>query len=181
MEQVEITYAGVIGRYDTRILTFAVLQGLLANMVEGEVNFVNVADIAEERGITTKETKKPAAVDFLNLITVSTGTPRRADCLGHGPGPQPQPRLVTVYGQDIDIEPAPHMAFLRYDDVPGMIGKIGTKLGELGINVSQVSVGRALPGRPAVMGLALDGPISEQQLAEIVAAGSLLDAKHVRL
>ena len=76
-ETVEITYEGVIGRYDTRILTLGVLQGMLAGKVEGEVNMVNVAGIAEERGITVKEVKKPAAVDFLNVITVRGARRRR--------------------------------------------------------------------------------------------------------
>ncbi len=57
-------------------------------------------------------------------------------------GPKHRPRLVKVYRQDVDIEPAPHMVFLRYADVPGMIGKIGTKVGEFGINIGQMGVGR---------------------------------------
>ena len=64
--------------------------------------------------------------------------------------------------------------------MPGTFGKIGTKLGEFGINISQVSVGTP-PGEPGVMGLALDAPISDEQLAEIVADAGLLDARHVRL
>jgi len=182
VEKVEITYAGVIGRYDTRILTFAVLQGLLANMVEGSVNFVNVADIAEERGITTKETKKPAAVDFLNLITVTTWDARGELAVsGTALGPNHKPRLVKVFRQDIDIEPAPHMAFLRYDDVPGMIGKIGTKLGELGINIAQMSVGRTVVDKQAVMGLTLDSALTVEMLADLIKSCGLHDGKRVRL
>ena len=67
-------------------------------------------------------------------------------------GPKHQPRLVKVYRQDVDLEPAEHMVFLRYDDVPGMIGKIGTKMGALGINIAQMSVGRTVVERKAVMG-----------------------------
>ncbi len=116
VDAVDITYEGVIGRYDTRILTLGVLQGMLAGKVEGEVNFVNVAGIAEERGISAKEIKKPAAVDFLNVITVSArDAGGELDVAGTTLGPAHRPRFVGIYGHDIDIEPVPNMVFLRAD------------------------------------------------------------------
>jgi D-3-phosphoglycerate dehydrogenase len=182
IDAIEVTYEGVIGRYDTRILTRGVLQGMLADKVEDEVNFVNVMGIAEERGITVKETKQPAAVDFLNLITLTT-------CDGQGElsvsgtalGPKHQPRFVKVYRQDVDIVPAPFMVFLRYDDVPGMIGKIGTKMGEFDINIAQMSVGRTVVDHKAVMGLTVDTPMSQEMLEELVSACGLHDGKRVAL
>ena len=145
VDTLEITYEGVISRYDTRILALSVLSGLLSNVVEGGVNFVNVTAIAEERGIVVKENRKPAAVDFLNLITVTARDHEgELSVSGTTLGPKHKPRLVKLYRQAIDIEPAEHMVFLRYDDVPGMIGKIGTTMGVLGINIAQMSVGRTL-------------------------------------
>ncbi len=178
----EITYEGVISRYDTRILTLSVLSGLLANVVEGEVNFVNVTSIAEERGIVVKENHQPAVIDFLNLITVTTRD-RQGELSVSGTtlGPKHKPRLVQVYRQDVDIEPAEHMAFLRYEDVPGMIGKIGTKMGLLGINIAQMSVGRTVVERKAVMGLTLDSPISEEDLKSLIADAGLHGGKRVEL
>jgi D-3-phosphoglycerate dehydrogenase len=159
-----------------------VLQGILADRVDGPVNFVNVQSIAEERGITAKESKQPAAVDFLNLITVTTHDARgELSVSGTTLGPKHRPRLVKVYRQDVDIEPAPHMAFLRYADVPGMIGKIGTKMGEFGINIGQMGVGREVQDAKAVMGLTLDEPISQEQLRELVEACGLADGKRVEL
>ena len=139
----EVAYGGGIARYDTRILTLGVLQGVLADKVDGPVTFANVQAIAEERGITAKETRQPAAVDFLNLITVTTRDDGdEVSVSGTTLGPRHRPRLVKVYRQDVDLEPAEHMVFLRYDDVPGMIGKIGTTMGEFGINIAQMSVGQ---------------------------------------
>src|SRR5665647_1801297 len=169
----EIGYGGGIARYDTRILTLGVLQGVLADKVDGPVNFVNVQSIAEERGISAKETKQPAAVDFLNLITVTTYDAQgELSVSGTTLGPKHRPRFVKVYRQDVDIEPAPHMVFLRYADVPGMIGKIGTKMGEFRINIGQMGVGREVKDQKAVMGLTLDEPITAEQLAELVASCS---------
>jgi len=178
----EIGYGGGIARYDTRILTLGVLQGVLADKVDGPVNFVNVQNIAEERGITAKETKQPAAVDFLNLITVTTRDSQgELSVSGTTLGPKHRPRLVKVYRQDLDIEPAPHMVFLRYADVPGMIGKIGTKVGEFGINIGQMSVGREVKDQKAVMGLTVDDALSAEQLDALVTSCGLTDGKRVEL
>jgi len=178
----EIGYGGGIARYDTRILTLGVLQGVLADKVDGPVNFVNVQNIAEERGITAKESKQPAAVDFLNLITVTTHDAQgELSVSGTTLGPKHRPRLVKVYRQDVDIEPAPHMVFLRYADVPGMIGRIGTKVGEFGINIGQMGVGREVKDQQAVMGLTIDEPITPEQLEDLVASCGLHDGKRVAL
>jgi D-3-phosphoglycerate dehydrogenase / 2-oxoglutarate reductase len=177
-----VTYEGVIGRYDTQILTLGVLQGVLADHVEGEVNLVNAKGIAEERGIKAKEVKKPAAVDFLNLITVTSRCGEELRVAGTTLGPRHRPRIVSVYGRDMDIEPVAHMVFVRAKaQVPGTFGKLGAKMGEFGINISQVSVGTSLPGQPEVMGLAIDAPITDAQLAQIVEAAGLLDARRVEL
>ncbi len=182
VESFEITYGGGIARYDTRILTLAVLEGVLSDKVEGPVNFVNVQAIAEERGISAKESKQPAAVDYLNLITVTTYDARgELTVSGTTLGPRHRPRFVRVFRQELDIEPARNMVFLQYRDIPGMIGKIGTKMGQFGINIGQMSVGREVRDQMAVMGLTLDDPLSEDQLAELVEGCGLGDGKRVKL
>ena len=178
----EVAYGGGIARYDTRILTLGVLQGVLADKVDGPVTFANVQAIAEERGITVKETRQPAAVDFLNLITVTTRDGEGELAVsGTTLGPRHRPRLVKAYRQDLDLEPSPLMLFLRYSDVPGMIGKIGTKIGEYGVNIGQMSVGREAVGQKAVMVLTLDQALSIDQVQDLVRATSLHDGKLVRL
>jgi D-3-phosphoglycerate dehydrogenase / 2-oxoglutarate reductase len=183
VDSCEVTFAGVIGRYDTRILSLSVLQGMLADWVEGDVTFVNVATIAEERGLVVREVKRPVAVDFLNQITVSTRQ-NGEDLIVAGTtlGPRHRPRIVSVYGHDVDIEPTEHMLFVRAKaQIPGTFGKIGGKMGEFGINISQVSVGTSQPGQPEVMGLTVDAPVSDEQVAQIVEAAGLLDARRVTL
>ena len=182
LEAVEITYEGVIGRYDTRILTLGVLQGMLAGKVE-DVNFVNVAGIAEERGLSAHEIKEPAAKDYLNVIRVKArDAGEELEVAGTTIGPGHRPRFVGIYGHSIDIEPVEHMVFLRATaQVPGTFGRIGTKMGEFDINISQVTVAPSKPGEPEVMGLAVSDPLSDAQLAEVIAAAGLLDAKRVTL
>ena len=160
VEDLEITYEGNVARYDTRILTVAVLEGVLRNTVEDEVNFVSAAPMAEERGISYREEKKPVVTDFLNLVTVTAYGGAELIVAGTTLGPRHRPRFVTVYGLDLDIEPVEHMIFVRAQSpAPGTFGTIGTLLGGFGVNVSQVSVAKAGEGEPDVMGLALDAPV----------------------
>ncbi|NLG65106.1 MAG: phosphoglycerate dehydrogenase [Actinobacteria bacterium] len=181
-ESFDVEFEGAIARHDTRVLSMAVLQGALADRVEGEISIVNVANIAEERGLTVRETKQPAAVDYLNLVTVTAQDGEAVTVAGTALGVKHKPRIVQVWAQDVDLVPCRNMLFVRAKaQVPGTFGKIGAKMGEFGININQVSVGEAGDAAHEVMGLALDAPISAEQVAEVVEAAGLVDARRVIL
>ena len=179
---VEISYGGSFAFFDTRILTLGVLGGVLADEVDGPVNYVNVQSIADERGTAAHEAKQSDLPDFPRLITVSTRGPQGlVSVSGTSLGPENKPRLVRVFGEDIDIDPAPHMLFLRYVDAPGVGGAVGTMLGEWGINIRHMSVGRGTAQREAVMALTLDEPLDADQLDQLVARCGLAFGKGVEL
>jgi D-3-phosphoglycerate dehydrogenase len=79
-----------------------------------------------------------------------------------------QPRLVEVMGFDMDIVPEKHMLFIRNEDVPGMIGKLGTVLGEHGINIGNMAVGRGEPGSRAAMAVTVDEPVPGEVLEALL-------------
>jgi D-3-phosphoglycerate dehydrogenase len=83
-------------------------------------------------------------------------------------GPRMQPRLVEVMGFDMDIVPEKHMLFIRNEDVPGMIGKLGTILGEHAINIGNMAVGRGEPGSRAAMAVTVDEPAPEEVLQALL-------------
>lgn len=168
LEKFDITYQGALAEYDTKILTVAMFKGALEGRVEDTVNYVNAESIAEERGIKVTESRRRQAQDFTNLITVVSEDRRGPLTVGGTTiGPKHRPRFVQIYRHDIDIEPAQYMAFFRYDDVPGMIGKVGTLLGSNHINIANMNVGRVKRGGKAVMSVTLDKPIPEEVLEEI--------------
>jgi D-3-phosphoglycerate dehydrogenase len=182
LEELDVEYEGAVARHDTQVLNMAVLQGVLADRVEGEVNFVNVAGIAEERGLKIRETKEPVAADYLNLVTVRAHNSSELVVSGTALGVRHRPRIVRLYGHDLDIDPAANMVFLRAKgQVPGTFGRIGSVIGRFGINISQVSVSGVTPAGHEVMGLALDAPISAEQVAELVREADLYDARRVQL
>jgi len=182
VDALEISYGGSFAYFDTRILTLGVLGGVLADQVEGRVNYVNVQSIAEARGVSAHETKQSDLPDFPRLITVSTRGPQGlVSVSGTSLGPEHKSRLVRVFGEDIDIDLAPHMLFLRYVDAPGVGGAVGTMFGEWGINIRHMSVGRGTIEPEAVMALTLDEPLDADQLDQLVARCSLAFGKGVEL
>ena len=160
LSKVTVHYEGELAEHDTRLLTLAVTKGLVEGTVDEAVNLVNAATIAASRGLQVSEAKDRRSPDYTNLITL-TSTDRQGGLTAGGTvfGPKNRPRLVKIYRHAIDIEPSPHMVFLRYEDVPGMIGKLGTIIGRHGVNIAFMNVGRKKVEGKAVMGLALDDPL----------------------
>jgi len=168
LEKFDVKFQGALAEYDTKILTVAIFKGMLEGRVEDTVNYVNAESIAEERGTRVTETRSRQALDFTNLITIESEDRRGPLTVGGTTiGPKHRPRFVQIYRHDIDIEPAEYMAFFRYDDVPGMIGKVGTILGSKKINIANMNVGRKKRGGKAVMGVTLDKPIPPEVLDDI--------------
>ena len=182
VDAVEITYGGSVAYFDTRLLTTGVLGGVLADRADTPVNFVNAEGIAEQLGVRAVETRESGIPDFPRLITVAVaGSGGAMSVSGTSLGSEHKQRLVRVFGEDVDIEPAAHMAFLRYVDAPGIGGKVGTLLGEWGVNIGHMSVGRGKLGDEAVMALTLDESLSEAQTAALVERCGLAYARAVEL
>jgi D-3-phosphoglycerate dehydrogenase len=187
VDRVEIEYLGRIAERDTRLLSIAVLNGLLHGHTEEAVNYVNAPSIAEERGIQIAETKETVARDFTDLvrITVVSGG-ERVRVVGTNLGRRDRPHLLEAWGQRFNVQLDPHIALFRYDDVPGMIGRVGTIFGERGINISSAAVGR-LPGDEAqgdgiaVMIVTTDAPVPAAVVDEIVASDGFRDGRTVAL
>ena len=182
VDAVEITYGGSVAYFDTRLLTAGILGGVLADRAGVPVNFVNAEGIAAELGVSVSETRESGIPDFPRLITVAVaGSGGAMSVSATSLGSEHKQRLVRVFGEDVDIEPAPHMAFLRYVDAPGIGGKVGTLLGEWGVNIGHLSVGRGKLGDEAVMALTLDESLTGRQTADLVARCGLEYARAVEL
>jgi len=151
--RITLEYFGEIAEHDTRLLTVAALNGAFRGRVDQPVNYVNAPLVAAERGIEVVEQRNRSARDFTNLIAVSAGDLRVA---GTTIGRDDRQWLVSVLGFDIEIELAPRMVVLRYDDVPGVIGRVGTLLGEAGVNIANMAVSRNREAGKALMILSLD-------------------------
>ena len=170
IRSIECGYQGRIAEGEVGVLTLAILRGALAGVVHEPVSFVNAPVIARERGVRVSETKSSVSSDYVNLVSVRAQTESgEVSVAGTLVGRDAQ-RVLRVNGYDIEMAPARHMVFLAYEDRPGVIGTVGTILGEAGVNIATMDVGRPSRGGTALMGLTLDHPVSPETLDRVVAA-----------
>jgi D-3-phosphoglycerate dehydrogenase len=122
------------------------------------VSYVNAPTLADEKGLAVHESKTSSTQDFVNLITLRGGGRSLAGTLY---GLQAKPRIVQVDEHQVDVPPADHMLVIQNDDSPGVIGYVGTVLGEAGVNIADMDVGRSPDGEAALMVLALSTEVPE--------------------
>ena len=171
-DRLELAYYGALSGYDTRLLTVAALNGAFQGRSDQPVNYVNAPLIAAERGVEVVEERRRASRDFTNLIRVSlraNGDELRV--AGTTIGREHRRWLVSALGFELEMELAPLMAFFRYDDVPGVIGKVGTLFGEAGLNIANMAVSRTRRGDKALMALSLDSEAPAELVENLRAAG----------
>ncbi len=189
VERIEAAFLGRIAEFDTRLLTLAVIQGALQGRTEEQVNLVNAPTMAHQRGIVVEEKAVSEAEDFNELIrvTVLAGDERVA-VAGTGIGPSQVPHLVEVQGRRLTIELEPYVTVFRYQDLPGMIGLVGTIFGQHGINISSAAVGHTPDGHGdgedgplAAMVVTTDAAVSGAVVDEIVASEGFVNGWSVDL
>jgi D-3-phosphoglycerate dehydrogenase / 2-oxoglutarate reductase len=187
VERIEAAFLGRIADFDTRLLGLAVIVGALEGRTEEQVNLVNAPTMAHQRGIIFEEKAISEAQDFNELIrvTVVAGGERVA-VAGTGIGPNRVPHLVEVQGRRLTIELEPFVTVFRYEDLPGMIGRVGTIFGAHGINISSAAVGHTPDGdgedkRLAAMVVTTDARVPQDVVEEIVASDGFVDGWSVDL
>jgi D-3-phosphoglycerate dehydrogenase len=190
VDRIEVEYFGRIAERDTRLLTLAALQGVLAGHCEEEVNLVNAASLADERGIGVSERSESVARDFTDLVRIAiVSGSERYRVVGTTLGRRNRPHLLEAWGQrfNLQLDEGAHLALFRYSDLPGMMGRVGTVLGQHGVNISSAAVGREPPGADgrgsdvAVMVVTTDSPVPRDVVAEIVRSDGFLAGRAVSL
>jgi D-3-phosphoglycerate dehydrogenase len=189
VDRVEAEYLGRVAGRETRLLTLAVLVGLLAGHTQEDVNLVNAPSLAEERGIEVSERNELHARDFTDLVRVTivaAGEPARV--VGTTLGQRHRPHLLEAWGQRFNVQfDDDHLALFRYRDVPGMVGRVGTALGSHGINISQAAVGREAEhgdgraGGLAVMLVTTDAPVPDAVIEQIAGGEGFVAGRAVTL
>jgi D-3-phosphoglycerate dehydrogenase / 2-oxoglutarate reductase len=188
VDGVEVEYLGRIAERDTRFLTVQVLKGVLGGHTEEEVNDVNAPALAEERGIDVAETNRPHARDFTDLVRVTVvSRGERSRVVGTTLGQRHRPHLLEAWGSRFNVQLDPHLAIFRYEDRPGMLGRVGTAFGEAGVNIVSAAVGRrpdgddGASGAEATMVITADAPIPQDLVDRIVQGDGFNDGRTVAL
>jgi D-3-phosphoglycerate dehydrogenase len=179
--RIELSYYGALAQYDTRLLTVSALKGAFQGRADVPVNYVNAPLIAAERGIDVHEERRSSSRDYTNLVRVRVrDNGDESTVAGTTIGRDNRLWLVSALGFELDIELAPLMVFFRYDDVPGVIGRVGTLFGQAGVNIANMAVSRTRKGDKALMALSIDAPAPDE-LVERVRAEGFDDARFISL
>jgi len=172
---------GELAAYPTRALGLAALTGALRRVVERPVSYVNASAIARQRGMILSEESTPESEEYLLRVGLTGSVGGRTVTVAGTMG-RKGPLLVEILGHEVELPLSQHMLIVRNEDVPGVIGRIGTFMGELGVNIANMVVGRAPGSRvAAMMGLNLDQPLTDDQVEEVRRLEGIEDAVAVEL
>jgi D-3-phosphoglycerate dehydrogenase len=161
------SYLGRIAESDTRVLTLAILKGILGRTVHEPVSFVNAPMLARERGLTVSEMRSTVSQDYVSSISLRAETDADPVTVTGSVLGRAHERVTQVNGFEIEVTPAGHMVFFTYVDRPGIIGTVGTLLGEHAINIATMDVGRKTEGGDALMCLTVDTEVPSEVLERV--------------
>ena len=162
--RISIHTEGAAAELNARPIVAAVLAGFLRTQSDS-VNMVNAPFLAKERGLEVREVKTEKAGDYHTLIRVSVKTDAGERSVAGTLFSNAEPRLVELFGIKVEAELAGHMMYIVNEDAPGFIGRIGTLLGENGINIGTFNLGRRNAGGEAVLLLSVDSPVPAEVIA----------------
>lgn len=180
LERIEVGLYGDLRELDVKPVLAAAVTGVLRPVVSESVTLVNARTLAAERGIEVLESTSSAPVAFANLMLVRLKTAEDDLSIAGTLFGGSHLRLVEVDGVEVDAIPQGHLIFIKNDDTPGVVGHLGTVLGERSINIARMTVGRKPSGR-AVMVIEVDNEAPAGALAEVGAIPGVRDVRSIRL
>jgi D-3-phosphoglycerate dehydrogenase len=181
IEEIIVNYAGELSDVDTSPLTRHIVKGILVNHLADEVNIVNAMHMAKLREVNIVVQKATTAKTFTNLVTVTLKSKKEektvAGTLLSGYGE----RIVQIDQYPVDIAPEGTMLLISHNDKPGIIGRVGTLLGNNQVNIASMQVGRKVIGGSAIMVLTIDKEAPSEVLKELSQLADLLNVKAITL
>jgi D-3-phosphoglycerate dehydrogenase len=180
LKRVYIEYSGAVVEYDLRPITQAILVGLLSPTSE-RVNFVNAALVAEERGIRVSEALSRRSVDFTSMIEVTMEVDGQQSRVAGALFSEKDLRIVRINGFNLEAIPKGHMLLCSNRDVPGVLGRFCTLLGDSNVNIGRLYLGRKEVGGIALMLCQIDTAASDQLLSALSQMPDMLSAKRIFL
>jgi D-3-phosphoglycerate dehydrogenase / 2-oxoglutarate reductase len=180
LASVEVAVAGAVAHTDPELLARGVLAGLLGPVMADPVNLVNAHLVARERGVAVTVTREEETHGYHSLLTVTTHT-REGRKIIAGTVFDGQPRIVRLRDLNIEFTPDGYILVLSYEDRPGMVGRIGSILGGLNVNIASMHVGRRTKRGRAIVVLILDEDLTPDQLSAVARAVEADFARLIRL
>ncbi len=180
VSEVRATYVGELTSHDTSPVTLAMLKGILAPVVGEGVNYVNASLIASERGVKVIEAKATQMDAFANLMALDVLADGKRFGIQGTLSARREPRIVKIDPYFVEATPEGYLLIIRNHDKPGLIGALGTLLGQSQINIAGMSNGREKPGGTAITVVNIDQPVPPPVLEQVKRLQHVIDAKLIR-
>jgi D-3-phosphoglycerate dehydrogenase len=180
-ERIELGLYGEFRQMDVKPLLSAAVAAILKTHVPQGVTVVNAIPVAKERGIQVVESTSSSPIAFANLVALRLKTSESEASVAGTVLGRNHPRLVDVDGVEVDAIPHGHMLLVKNEDTPGIIGQVGTLLGDRRVNIARMNVGRKPGSGRAVMLIEVDGEVPADVLSEVLAISGVRDARSVHL
>ena len=164
-----------------KILSVASLKGLLTPHLAESVNFVNAEQIAQNRGIAISATTHPTPLDYNNLITFRASSEREETCVSATLFSEKNQRIVSVNHFRVEFKPEGNLIYVINKDVPGVVGKVGTLLGDREINIAEYNLARRATAGRAMAIITVDSPLDPETLSFLRSFKEMEEVKQVRL
>jgi D-3-phosphoglycerate dehydrogenase len=181
LQAVGLRYSGEVCDMNLNYLTSVVVQRLLAPTLREGVNLVNATYVARLRGIKVEEVRAPVPENFTNLITIELRTSAASHRVSGTVFTDRMPRIVNVDGFALEVIPRGHMIYFTNNDKPGVIGNIGTVLGQSAVNIAGMQLGREREGGRALALLLVDNPVEEAVIDRLLGLDNILTAKAIEV
>jgi D-3-phosphoglycerate dehydrogenase len=181
VEEIHIEYDGEVSELDTSPLTVAALKGFLTPMMDVVVSHVNAPVIAEERGIKVIESKSSQTKDYRSLISIKVKTEGGESHVSGTIFGKEEPRFVRINGVTIDVVPKGYLLVSENYDRPGFIGAMCTLLGENGVNIGLLHLGREAIGGRAIVFTNVDSPVPANVIEKISKLPDIISVTQVNL
>ena len=159
LKSVKITYSGILTKYNVMPVTMAITHGVLKPILAENVNAINSIDIAKERGIDVREVHSSAEEEFVNCVTLELVTDKENLEVRGTLSSNKKPRIVKINNVYVEAVPSGNILFIRNNDIPGIVGAVGTALGDAKINIAYITFGREKEGATAVSVVNVDSDI----------------------
>ncbi|MNU48118.1 D-3-phosphoglycerate dehydrogenase [compost metagenome] len=176
IKEIEILFDGQTANMNTRALTSALLAGLIRNQV-ADVNMVSAPIMIKEKGIVLSEVKRDKTGVYDGYIKLTVKTDKQTRSVAGTVFSDGKPRFIQIKGINMDADVGANMVYISNTDVPGMIGFMGTTLGNAGVNIANFQLGREKEAGDAIALLYVDAPVSEDVLAQLTANPAIRQAR----
>ncbi len=159
IQSIKITYNGMLTKYNVMPVTMSIAHGILKPILVDNINVINSLDLAKARGIDIQEVLSNAEGEFVNSIRLELVTDKEQLDVSGTLASNQKPRIVKVNNVYVEAVPSGNILFIRNSDVPGIVGAVGTALGNAKVNIAYITFGREKEGATAVSVVNVDGQV----------------------